>query len=49
MLRESMGLALLFMGMAVGSISPLGKWGMIGFLAIGTFFVVVDLIQERRK
>jgi hypothetical protein len=39
-------LALLFIGMAIGSISPLGIWGLFIFMLIGTIFMGLDLFLE---
>lgn len=41
-----LGLALLFLGMAIGSISPLGFYGFIGFIVFATLIFIVDMLID---
>lgn len=44
MISSFMAFALLFLGMALGSINPSGAWGVIIFLSVSTIFFILDLV-----
>jgi hypothetical protein len=42
-------LSMLFLGMAIGTLSPYGIWGLVVFMAISTALFIIGIIKENRE
>jgi len=41
-------LSILFIGMAIGTLSPFGIWGLVIYMALSTIFMIIGAIKENR-
>jgi len=48
-MNELQILGMLFIGMAIGSVNPLGVYGLVSFLVIATIFYIIGLYFEIKE